>query len=305
MQAGSVGSITVTGPGSRWNISALYGGVAIGEYGSGTLTIQNGGTVVNSTLGVTLGVQSGSSGTMTVSGSGSQYISSSGLGVGLLGTASLTVSNGGIINSLGVAVQNNSSITVNGPGSQLNAGSSTIDVGGGNLTMSQGASGSAGSVYSDGTMILTDPGTNLNAGGGFVFIGVYQDGTLTVKNGAVLSQGGQLVLGCCIGSYTGSLNIDNGGVVNTTTAWIGPLAGENGNILVSGTGSQWNSSGQIFLGSNPYVSGGDGTRSRQHWWSYPDGGKQRDNTSERCSALLCQRNRHSFDPVFSCERNSE
>ena len=49
LSAGSTGTVTVTGPGSRW-INRSSGGLNIGSFGTGTLTIANGGMVVNSTI---------------------------------------------------------------------------------------------------------------------------------------------------------------------------------------------------------------------------------------------------------------
>ena len=40
--------MTVTGPGSSWN-NGPGGGLNIGSFGTGTLTIANGGTVINTT----------------------------------------------------------------------------------------------------------------------------------------------------------------------------------------------------------------------------------------------------------------
>ena len=44
--AGSTGTVTVTGPGSSW-INGPSGGLNIGSFGTGTLTIANGGQVIN------------------------------------------------------------------------------------------------------------------------------------------------------------------------------------------------------------------------------------------------------------------
>ena len=46
--AGSTGTVTVTGPGSSWN-NGPGGGLNIGSFGTGTLTIANGGRVINIT----------------------------------------------------------------------------------------------------------------------------------------------------------------------------------------------------------------------------------------------------------------
>ena len=48
LSAGSTGTVTVTGPGSSW-INGPSGGLNIGSFGTGTLTIANGGRVINIT----------------------------------------------------------------------------------------------------------------------------------------------------------------------------------------------------------------------------------------------------------------
>ena len=52
MAAGSIGAVTVTGPGSSW-IDGPDGGLNIGSFGAGTLTIANGGRVIDITPLVT------------------------------------------------------------------------------------------------------------------------------------------------------------------------------------------------------------------------------------------------------------
>ena len=65
---GSSGSATVTGTGSRWTNSD---GLTVGNYGSGTLMIENGGTVSDSSGDIAR--HSGSTGTVTVTGAGSTW----------------------------------------------------------------------------------------------------------------------------------------------------------------------------------------------------------------------------------------
>ena len=48
LAAGSTGTVTVTGPGSSW-INGTSGGLNIGSFGTGSLTITNGGMVINNT----------------------------------------------------------------------------------------------------------------------------------------------------------------------------------------------------------------------------------------------------------------
>ena len=67
----------------------------VGGLGTGTLTIQDGGTVNSG--GGSVGQSAGSTGTVTVTGPGSSWINgpSGGLNIGSFGTGTLTIANGG------------------------------------------------------------------------------------------------------------------------------------------------------------------------------------------------------------------
>ena len=73
--------------------------LAVGQNGTGTLTIQSGGTVSN-VFGA-VGNLPGSQGTVTVTGAGSTWTNTGTVMVGGLGTGTLTIQNGGTVNSAG------------------------------------------------------------------------------------------------------------------------------------------------------------------------------------------------------------
>ena len=82
LSVGSTGTVTVTGPGSSW-INSPSGGLNIGSFGTGTLTIANGGKVINNTaFTANIGNGAGSQGTVTVTGAGSTWSNSSGVNIG-------------------------------------------------------------------------------------------------------------------------------------------------------------------------------------------------------------------------------
>ena len=98
---------TVTGPGSTWNVGGS--GLSVGGGGTGgpgMLTISNGG-VVNSATSTTIGDVADGSSNVVVTGAGSVLNASNSLAIGgpgcgcgpLVGT--LTVANGGVVNSSG------------------------------------------------------------------------------------------------------------------------------------------------------------------------------------------------------------
>ena len=93
--------MTVTGPGSTWN-NSREGGLNIGSFGTGSLTIANGGTVVNTTPNnANIGTFAGSQGTVTVTGAESAWTNQLGVNVGNSGTGILTIADGGIVNAGG------------------------------------------------------------------------------------------------------------------------------------------------------------------------------------------------------------
>ena len=96
VRPGATGMVTVTDPGSTWNMTDQL--VVAGFLGpaSGTLFVQNGGAVT-STAG-TLGFSSGSTGAVSVTGAGSTWTSSGNVTVGLAGTGTLNVAGGGAVN---------------------------------------------------------------------------------------------------------------------------------------------------------------------------------------------------------------
>lgn len=103
------GTVRVSGAGSSWTNS---NSLTIGNLGIGTLSIENGGEISN-TSGL-IGQQSGGMGTVTVTGFNSKWTNSNALLVGGEGTGTLNVENRGQVSSdLGfIAAQAGSSGTV-------------------------------------------------------------------------------------------------------------------------------------------------------------------------------------------------
>ena len=94
---GGSGTVTVDGDGSLWtNSSILYVG---GLYGSGSLTIQNGGSVEAGTSSgyTSIGYSSTSTGTITVTGKDSSLVSHGQLSVGSYGNGTLNVEDGATV----------------------------------------------------------------------------------------------------------------------------------------------------------------------------------------------------------------
>ncbi|MCK1275130.1 autotransporter domain-containing protein [Bradyrhizobium sp. 61] len=223
---GSTGTVTVDGAGSAWTNST---NLAVGNSGTGTLTIRNGGTV-SSALGV-LGQNFGSTGTVTVDGAGSSWTNSSDLEVGYVGAGTLTIRNGGKVSNvtggLGINTGSTGTVTVDGVGSSwTNSGD-----------LSVGNSGT-------GTLTIRNGGT-VSSNTGYLGNNVGSTGTVTVDGAGSSWTNSGLVVG---GSGTGTLAIRNGGKVSNVTGVLGFNAGSTGAATVDGVGSAWTNSGSLFVG---------------------------------------------------------
>ncbi len=99
---------------SPWNIG---GSLIVGNTGNGTLQI-DAGSVVTNTSGV-IANDSGSNGSVTVSGAGATWTNSGDLWVGDNGVGTLGISNGGTVSNVNgwVGNQNDGSVLVTGTGS--------------------------------------------------------------------------------------------------------------------------------------------------------------------------------------------
>lgn len=229
--AGSNGTVTVTGSGSVWN-NPPGQDMDVGANGTGTLNILNGGTVSNRNGTVAHFV--GSTGTVTVTGEGSTWTNSNELVVGWSGRGEMTVSNGGRVtaNSNGfIGARNGGSgqVTVTGAGSRWDIGSQLViglEASTGELLVENGGtvtntSGRIGlSTSSVGTVTVTGSGSTLTDNGPILRVGYDGTGMLTVANG------GKVTVGTLTnGAYNGTLTIaSNAG--STGTLNIGAAEGQ-------------------------------------------------------------------------------
>ena len=139
--AGSIGEVDVTGAGATWdNQSSLR----VGVDGTGTLRLENGGTVTTDGT-VFLGVGSQGSGTVIVTGTGSTLQANSNVQIGDSGTGNLQVRNGGAFTTtgasiIGVLASGEGTVTVTGAGSSWDAGDFRLGQNGkGVMTIGDGA----------------------------------------------------------------------------------------------------------------------------------------------------------------------
>ena len=259
------------------------GQLTVGNLGTGTLSVTNGGAVSNPDDG-RIGDNAGSTGTATVDGVGSTWTNSGFLRVGDLGTATLNITNGGSASANGLLIvaseaDSSGSVTVDGPGSQLTTTSSfylgnhdqgSLEIFNGGLVSNvEGRIGNnadgVGTATVDGTGSTWTNTSDLS-------IGSFGDGTLDISNGGSVSSalgyigteddsmGTVNVVGpdstwtstsLLVGnSGNGTLNISAGGAVFSDAARISDNTNSTGTVQIDGPGSSWTSTSTLTIGAH-------------------------------------------------------
>ncbi len=244
----STGSVTVDGAGSAWtNSSDLY----VGYANEGMLSIQNGGAVSN--VDGYIGRVSNATGTVTVDGAGSTWVNSNELNVGYQGSGTLTIQNGGAVSNryayVGREAGSSGTVTVSGAGSTWSMVQSSPFIG----------------YFGEGTLAIYDGG---NVSSHYGYVGYNSGATgAAIVDGAdsnwTLEQ--QLYIGVS-GGY-GSLTILGGGSVSSSTtssniSYVGYSGSSSrGVVTVSGVGSTWTNSGDVYVGGYQSTAGASGNLS--------------------------------------------
>jgi T5SS/PEP-CTERM-associated repeat protein len=275
-QVGATGTAIVDGTGgaSTWSVN---GRLFVGNSGTGTLTIRNGGTVTAngdgsaSNNGVEVGVNAGSNGKIIITGPGSLLNVDGRIGAGGAGTGEIDVLNGATLEST-YQTSDHSTVWVDGlpggtgiirvagPGSLLNTNDGKLAVG------DPGAGGSSGSgtlAISGGATVLAgtkfplfQPGLSVADGGGA--------GTTTPATGLVTVDGigttltvtgkgdiGYTGTGTLIVTHSAKATIGQvltGGSIDGGVL-IGDLAGSTGSVTLDSRG-KLTSYGHVIVGRN-------------------------------------------------------
>ncbi len=233
--AGSTGTITVSGAGSRWSTAYASSepgelGMILGNLGAADLTISGGGAV-HSGSHLYLGYGATGSASVTVTGAGSRlstyFILNAGYAAG--STASVTITDGGTAapSGVGIGLDGTGHLLVSGTGSNITTNAGDISFGGLNSTMRVEQGGTATSfrhmqLFSNSAAVVTGSGSTVTVPQNFRLNGT---STFTVENGAKLS--------------------------TTSTAanpnYVGYDTSSDTAMKVTGTGSQWAASSEIVV----------------------------------------------------------
>jgi outer membrane autotransporter protein len=254
LSLGSTGTVTVTGPGSSW-INGPSGGLNIGSFGTGTLTIANGGRVVDITpLVSNIGNGGGSIGTVTVTGAGSLWSDIAGIRIGNSGNGSLTIADTGnvIAPTVTIAANAGSTGTLNigagagnpaaapgtltAPSVAFGAGTGTINFNhtSADYVFAPAISGGGSVNVLAGTTILTadNPYTGgTTVSGGTLAVGDFAHPSAALSGGGPITVGSGGTLGG-YGSVTGP--VTNSGVIAPGSATPGFSGSPMGAFTING-----------------------------------------------------------------------
>ncbi len=286
-----VASATITS-GGTWTVST--GTLIVGNAGQGSLDINSNGVLnLGTTLSLTIGQQDTSYGTLTIENGGTLLGGALRTGNGASGAASIVVGAGGFVGVTSLDEQYGGTVVVGGTsaavvnvsggifvGSEdagtgnatltINAGGTVNDVSGGftafNLVQVGQAAGTRGTIaVNAGT--LTDAGAlNVNKG----LVTIYAGGIVTVGTasgiqigqlgtGTVLVNGGSLTGAASLMVANGLLSVSGGGVINVSggalaLSSVGSTG--SGTVVVNGGTLTQTGGGLTFGGSG--IGGGPG-----------------------------------------------
>jgi len=233
-QAGGQGSVTISGS-TIWNNN--YAELIVGNYGTGSLSVD---AISVSTSGTfVIGAQAGGEGSVFVSGS--SIWNAGDLTVGDAGTGSLVISGSAQLNNFGNGTVIGAQ--TGGLGSAFVSGSAAWTSVGNVFTIGDAGTGSL-------TISETAAVTSL----GEVALGAQADG----KGSVTVSGSSSWKIGFSAGPInnltvgdagTGSLAIWDGALVTVSgDTVVGAQVGGKGSAIVSGTGSSWETGGDLSVG---------------------------------------------------------
>lgn len=203
----STGNVLITGSGSTWRNS---GDVYLSLLGTATLTVSDGATFESATAYLVYDTSSTSSSDVLITGSGSSWTNSGAVYLGLVGTSTLTLSDGATLSAGNMSIANNF-----GSSGTLYIGSSTI-----------GSPGAAGTfdvdsvTFGDGSGVIVFNHDDEN----YVFASdVARDGFLDFVAGSTSLTGSYR-------NFTGAMRVSGGylSVDTVTSASIDVIAGAIG-----------------------------------------------------------------------------
>jgi T5SS/PEP-CTERM-associated repeat protein len=277
-EASDTGNLLISGAASLQVANQLV----VGDGGTGSLTIE-GGAVVTDDIGGIGAFPDAATGSVVVDGVGSTWTNNS-LSVGGFGVGNLMILDGGAVPGDGCSIAGSThfgggagTVLVDGAGSRF-SWNQTLEVEG-SLTVQNGGAVVSNSATVDGGATLD--GVDSSWTTGEMLVAAQDNASLTIRNGAILTSDDLAYIsgGPFSGSVTvegpgsrwnsdfdqvelligfgefGLLNITNGGVVSTFAAEVAPDDGDDGQLQVGGSGSEFNVRSNLSIGGSDFVTG--------------------------------------------------
>ena len=216
-EAGFEGRLTVNGLNSNFTSQELR----VGDSGEGILLIQNQGIVTNNRSRI--GLSSNSIGEATVTGAGSLWQNVNFIAVGVSGTGTVNIANGGRVSAIenafvGVGVDGTGTVNVDGLGTELSTS--------GFLNVGYDGQGALNVINSGGVVAETlRIGESTTA-----------TGTVDVQSGGVIDAT-TIIVGQ---EGNGSVVVSDGGILNCDVALISEFEDGVGDVQIVGDSSRWN-----------------------------------------------------------------
>ena len=229
----------------------------VGYNADGTLAV-NGASTFSDYYGY-IGYNVGCTGTVTVTGTGSKWTNTVSLYAGYSGVGGLTVGASGQVTTswcnLGWNAGSYGAVTVTGAGSTLacNYDLYVGSTGNGSLTVTDGGSVTAGTLWGSPNCLFgngTISARNVVIDADLVFDqshGLAQSLTFGSGGRLSLNLSGTMPLGVGY-KGAGTLLITDGLVVPSSIGFVGDRPGSTGTAMVTGAGSRWTNSGNLYVG---------------------------------------------------------
>jgi T5SS/PEP-CTERM-associated repeat protein len=260
-EVASVGVVNIGGAGSTWTGSGFF---EIGRFGQGTLNVFDGATLASDTGHIAVADTSLDS-SANLTGLGSRWTTARFIVVGEAGTGSLVVKEGAAVDigdflSLGNSAGGTGTLNVSGsaidPKSPGDVVRSTITSA---YQLAVGHLGDGFAVVHDGARLVSNKANSPTASSGI--LGHFPDaaGLLEVHGpGSLWTNDGGVNVGF---RGAGTLNIQEGGVVESVDSVLARLPGSTGTVVLTGNDSAWFIQNTLYLGGRPAsaVPGDEGT----------------------------------------------
>lgn len=283
------GTVLIDGTGSTLAVTCIScpaengPGANIGRRGNGSVTVQNGGSLIidgfDASLTVARGLETGAdpalgilnvnAGTVTLTGAGAPTLHIGRFegddGRVTLSNASVLTITGDTVPRIFIGRDGTGELNVLSESSVLLEGSSATEDTGIQISQDGDSDGDAG----NGKLLVDNANVTVRGTNAFINVGTVGTGEMTVKSGAEVNIEGEGGFGFLnVGrAGQGTLTIDSGGQVNVSNAgpdssvFVASGTGSVGTVIVNGAGSELDSGNLLAIGLdfNLNDSGGTGT----------------------------------------------